>query len=155
MYPEQEPPPPEPPAAPAAPKRPWEIVLTTTPVVLTVLGTVLAGLSNSEMTLAQYFRTLAAQSQSKVADQWGFYQAKRIRGTTMEAVLDLLPIQARPGKVKYTGLLNALFRLQRRQDAAQNALVDFTTALDKHKADLPPELNKTLAGWSRELEQMG
>src|SRR5262245_5101705 len=85
-------------APPAPPKPAWDLILTTTPVVLTVLGTILAGLSNSEMTLAQYYRTLAAQSQAKVADQWSFYQAKRIRGTTLETTVDLMPLQAQPGK---------------------------------------------------------
>ncbi len=158
MQPEQEPTPPPPSApdaAPAPPKRIWDTVLTTTPLILTAMGTVLAGLSSSEMTLAQYFRTLAAQSQSKVADQWGFYQAKRIRGTTMDAVLDLLPLQGRPGKVKYAGLLNALLRLQHRQEAAQHALIDTMLAIKEHRTDLPEDLTRMLGGWSKELEWLG
>jgi hypothetical protein len=88
--------PPAPAETPAAKKRKTarEIAFTTTPVVLTVIGTVLAGLSSSEMTLAQYYRTLAAQSQSKAANQWNFFQVKRIRGTSLEVFLDLLPLQA-------------------------------------------------------------
>src|SRR5947207_5480465 len=80
-----------------APRNVWETVLTTTPVVLTVLATLLAGLSSSEMTQAQYFRSLAAQSQSKAGDQWGFFQAKRIRGTSFELSVARLPILARAG----------------------------------------------------------
>jgi hypothetical protein len=157
MQPEQEPTAPTTPATaqPAEPKPIWDTVLTTTPVVLTVLGTVLAGLSTSEMTLAQYYRTLAAQSQSKVGDQWGFYQAKRIRGTTMDAVLDLLPVQARPGKVRYAALLTALLRLQHRQEAAQQSLNDFIATMNKHKTELPAELSRMLGGWSKELERLG
>jgi hypothetical protein len=78
-----------------SPKSTWETVLTLTPVVLTVLGTLLAGLSSSEMTLAQYHRTLAGQSQSKAGDQWAFFQAKRIRGQSMEGSLDLFPALSR------------------------------------------------------------
>src|SRR5262249_60695012 len=84
----------------AAPARSaWDTILTTTPVVLTVIGTLLAGLSSSEMTLAQYYRSLAAQSQSKAGDQWSFFQAKRIRGQTQEATLELLPALSRVGNV--------------------------------------------------------
>src|ERR1700752_1218596 len=68
----------------------WGTILTTTPVVLTVLATILAGLSNSEMTQAQYHRSLAAQSQSKAGDQWNFFQAKRIRGMSLQTTIDLL-----------------------------------------------------------------
>src|ERR1700730_8150635 len=73
------------------PKSLWESVFTITPVVLTVLATILAGLSNSEMTQAQYHRSLAAQYQSKVGDQWAFFQAKRIRGSGLEIAADHLP----------------------------------------------------------------
>jgi hypothetical protein len=69
----------------------WGGILTATPVVLTVLATILAGLSNSEMTQAQYHRSLAAQYQSKVGDQWAFFQAKRIRGSGLETAADHLP----------------------------------------------------------------
>ncbi len=68
----------------------WGKVLTATPVVMTVLATMLAGLSSSEMTRAQYARSHAAQLQSKAGDQWGFFQAKRLRGALQENTLDLL-----------------------------------------------------------------
>src|ERR1700687_5695961 len=69
----------------------WGTILTTTPVILTVLATILAGLSNSEMTQAQYHRSLAAQYQSKAGDQWWVFQAKRIRGSALENAADHLP----------------------------------------------------------------
>lgn len=112
-------------------KSKWDTVLTTTPVILTVMGTVLAGLSSSEMTLAQYYRTLAAQSQSKAANQWNFFQVKRIRGTSLEVFLDLLPAQARATTLDAPSLLaaaNAHLRELRRCRAAaarlQQAVVD-------------------------------
>src|SRR6266852_3465588 len=72
-------------------KKSWrEAVLTATPVVLTVVATILAGLSTSEMTQAQYHRSLAAQNQSKASDQWGFFQAKRSRATSERATADVL-----------------------------------------------------------------
>src|SRR5437016_14681066 len=77
--------------APAEPaKSPAERALAAVPVVLTVMATILAGLSSSEMTQSMYFRSLAAQDQSKAGSQWAFFQAKRIRGTTMESGGDLI-----------------------------------------------------------------
>ena len=78
----------------------WESVILMTPVVMTIFATLLAGMSSSEMTKAQYHRSLSGQNQSKVGDQWGFFQAKRIRGTAMEMGIDLLPITARPGPLQ-------------------------------------------------------
>jgi len=68
----------------------WGKTLTATPVVMAVVATMLAGLASSEMTRAQYARSLAAQQQSKAGDQWGFFQAKRLRGALQRNSLDLL-----------------------------------------------------------------
>ena len=66
----------------------WGKVLSVTPVAMTVIATMLAGLSSSEMTRAQYERSLAAQRQSKAGDQWSFFQAKRLRSTVLRSTLD-------------------------------------------------------------------
>lgn len=66
----------------------WGKILGMTPVVMTVIATLLAGLSTSEMTKAQYVRSLAAQLQAKAGDQWGFFQAKRLRGAIQSGALD-------------------------------------------------------------------
>lgn len=68
----------------------WGKILAATPVVMTVIATALAGLASSEMTRAQYNRSLAAQLQSKAGDQWGFFQAKRLRGALQRNTLDIL-----------------------------------------------------------------
>src|SRR5215469_10803060 len=65
-------------------------ILSATPVVMAVVATMLAGLSSSEMTRAQYDRSLAAQQQSKAGDQWSFFQAKRLRGAMQRNTADLL-----------------------------------------------------------------
>ncbi len=65
-------------------------ILSLTPVVMTVIATMLAGLSSSEMTRAQYDRSLAAQRQSKAGDQWNFFQGKRLRAVMLRGTLDLL-----------------------------------------------------------------
>lgn len=92
-------------AAPA-PKSKWETVFTTTPVVLTILATILAGLSSGEMTRAQYYRAMAAQFQSKATDQWSFFQAKRIRGAMLE---ENLPAYAgRPAQIDPARMLTAM-----------------------------------------------
>ncbi len=68
----------------------WGKVLTMTPVVMTVIATMLAGLASSEMTKAQYDRSLAAQQQSKAGDQWGFFQAKKLRSAIQSGSLDVV-----------------------------------------------------------------
>ncbi len=68
----------------------WNTLLTSLPVGLTILATAFAGLSSSEMTQSMYYRSLAAQHQSKAGDQWSFFQAKRIRGTNLEMTAELL-----------------------------------------------------------------
>ena len=68
----------------------WGRILSATPVIMTVIATMLAGLASSEMTRAQYTRSLAAQQQAKAGDQWNFFQAKRLRGSMQQSTLDLL-----------------------------------------------------------------
>jgi hypothetical protein len=68
----------------------WGRILAATPVVMAVVATMLAGLSSSEMTRAQYERSMAAQRQSKAGDQWSFFQAKRLRGAIQKNTVDLL-----------------------------------------------------------------
>jgi hypothetical protein len=68
----------------------WGKILSATPVVMTVVATMLAGLASSEMTRAQYDRSLAAQQQSKAGDQWSYFQAKRLRGALQRNTLDIL-----------------------------------------------------------------
>ena len=74
----------------------WGKILTATPVIMTVVSTMLAGLASSEMTRAQYSRSSAAQQQAKAGDQWGFFQAKRLRSSMQRTTLDLLQATAEP-----------------------------------------------------------
>lgn len=93
-----DPQPPEPAAIALVPKPKgtWGMILTATPVALTALATAFAGLSSSEMTQAMYHRSLAAQHQSRAGDQWAFFQAKRIRGSTIESSLEVLQATGHP-----------------------------------------------------------
>ncbi len=72
------------------PSTTWGKVLTATPVAMTVIATMLAGLASSEMTEAGYARSLAAQQQSKAGDQWSYFQAKRLRSALQHSTLDVL-----------------------------------------------------------------
>src|SRR3954464_1655180 len=88
-----------------APQTTFGKILTATPVAMAVLATMLAGLASSEMTKAQYDRSLAAQQQSKAGDQWSFFQAKRLRGAyqrntadLLQSVTDIAPIE--PAAIK-------------------------------------------------------
>ena len=83
------------------PQTPWGKMLVATPVIMTVVATLLAGLASSEMTTAQYDRAYAAQLQSKAGDQWSYFQAKKIRGAMqlnslalLEATVDVHPLPA-------------------------------------------------------------
>ena len=72
------------------PPNKWGKILGITPIVMTVIATMLAGLASSEMTKAQYDRASAAQLQSKAGDQWSYYQAKKLRSAVAHNTLDLL-----------------------------------------------------------------
>ena len=72
------------------PQTTWGKILSATPVVMAVIATMLAGLSSSEMTKAQYDRSLAAQLQSKAGDQWGYFATKKTRSLVQRDTLDVL-----------------------------------------------------------------
>ena len=72
------------------PQSNWGKILSATPVVMTVIATLLAGLATSEMTRAQYDRALGAQLQSKAGDQWGYFQAKKLRSALQRNSFELL-----------------------------------------------------------------
>ena len=77
-------------AAAESPKTFSERIFTSTPVAMTMVATLLAGLSTSEMTRAQYDRSMAAQLQAKAGDQWSFFQAKRLRGSLQQNDADVI-----------------------------------------------------------------
>jgi hypothetical protein len=107
------------------PQTTWGRILLATPVVMTVVATLLAGLASSEMTRAQYNRSFAAQQQAKAGDQWSFFQAKRLRGTMQLGTLDLLKIAA-PARPLDEAVLKKFGE------------VDAATAAALLKAELPP-----------------
>src|SRR5262249_34092358 len=65
-------------------------ILGATPVIMAVVATMLAGVASSEMTRAQYQRSLGAQQQSEAGGQWRFFQAKCLRGAVQHNTADLL-----------------------------------------------------------------
>jgi hypothetical protein len=98
-----------PPAAPR--KSSWDTVLTATPVALTVVATILAGLSSGEMSRAQYHRALAAQDQSKTSDEWAFFQAKKLRATAAAAGASQMQLQSTRQPVSAAALTALVDRL--------------------------------------------
>ena len=72
------------------PQTKWGKILLSTPVIMTVIATLLAGLASSEMTRAQYDRAYGAQLQSKAGDQWAYFQAKKLRGAMQRNSYDIL-----------------------------------------------------------------
>lgn len=103
--------------------------LAATPVVMTVIATLLAGLASSEMTKAQYQRAYAAQLQSRAGDQWAFFQAKRLRGEMQRNTLDVLGGDAALAAVSMPALPEPPAAL-----APDPAVV---AALDAARADAP------------------
>jgi hypothetical protein len=132
------------------PKSVWETIFTLTPVVLTVLATLLAGLSNSEMTQAQYHRSLAAQYQSKVGDQWAFFQAKKIRGTALENAAEQLHVTGKFDAAQVKSLAHQLTAaVERAADDARKA--DEAAGLVKPVASGDP--TEDTAKKAKELEE--
>jgi hypothetical protein len=89
------------------PPNKWGKILGATPIVMTVIATMLAGLASSEMTKAQYDRASAAQLQSKAGDQWGYYQAKKLRSAVARNSLDLLAATSDMSPLTADALLGA------------------------------------------------
>ncbi len=89
------------------PQNKWGKILGATPIVMAVIATMLAGLASSEMTKAQYDRSLAAQLQSKAGDQWSYYQAKKLRSAVARNNLDLLAATAEVKPLDASALENA------------------------------------------------
>src|SRR5262249_7661323 len=121
------------PQTPPAQKSLFDKVLTATPVILTIVATFLVGQSSSEMTQAQYHRASASQNQSKVADQWAFFQAKRIRGTSHEVTAELLSALKDTEVFTRDTLPAAADGLAREMAAAEKIGSTFAEALGKDK----------------------
>lgn len=117
------------------PKGIWGSILTTTPIVLTVLATAFAGLSSSEMTQSMYYRSLAAQHQSKAGDQWAFFQVKRTRGTNLETTVQLLQSVA-PGDDFAPAQIDIVCQemLQRLKQAKQEPATEAAAKIEKIRA---------------------
>jgi hypothetical protein len=111
------------------PQTPWGKLLAATPVVMTVLATMLAGLASNEMTRAQYQRSLASQKQSKAGDQWGLFQAKRLRGIGLKTEGEFLQITAEVGRLTPGGLSGAVGGLPDRLERCRAAAARLQAAL--------------------------
>jgi len=128
-----------------------EKLMTYTPVVLTVVATLLAGLSSSEMTAAQYFRSSAAQAQSKAGDQWSLFQTKRSRAINMNTTQDLLwglgetpsadPAETAATLQDLTNQLKKVQQLATRIGVPAAALVEDLRAADRAVAALQTALH--------------
>jgi hypothetical protein len=125
-------------------------LLTATPVVMAVVATMLAGLASSEMTRAQYDRSLGAQQQSKAGDQWSFFQAKRLRGAyqlnTAEILQSLSEVHSLdPAALKQWAAGNAELAAALDTPAGQQALALLKTGQVPRTAP-PPEVDPKVKG---------
>jgi hypothetical protein len=118
-----------------------ENIIIYTPVVLAVLATVLAGISSSEMSAAQYYRSIAAQMQSKVSDQWGFFQAKRLREEQCNTSIQILQNLTHPTPLDPQSLRAAGEHLI---DQMKRAIIETVDA--SYSAATEPSVAKQLTG---------
>lgn len=126
-----------PPPDQAKPKKNmWERVITITPVVMTVVATLLASQSTGEMTRAQYHRSLASQNQSKAGDQWSFFQAKRTRKLIADKTSDLLHSMAVPKAIEPAELISGIARVSSRYNAISKEANQLMDTLRGAKASL-------------------
>jgi len=130
---------------PGKKRSPWDKIIVSTPVILTVVATILAGMSSSEMSNAQYYRSLAAQMESKVSDQWGYYQAKRIRAQQCDSTLQILTTMTPPTPFDPKALQDMTSRLadQMKQSSAVAATLspsgDAVASLSTQFGKLPAD----------------
>jgi hypothetical protein len=125
-------------------KKLFDIVLTSTPVILTVIATFLVGQSTGEMTRAQYFRAVASQNQSKAGDQWGLFQAKRMRGQGQEMAAALLLAQNRTLFTRTTFFEVAQGTVDELRRAESTAVEEKQKAVADDLKKLIPKAEKTL-----------
>src|SRR5262245_15113682 len=100
------------------------------------------------MTQAMYHRSLAAQHQSRAGDQWAFFQAKRIRGSTLESSVELLQGLSHPEPFSFARADEALVRMEgllsqtRNGPGGEDPAKAAATAV-KNTRDLISQLNRT------------
>ena len=123
------------------PQTPWGKVLGMTPIVMTVIATLLAGIASSEMTHAQYDRALAAQLQSKAGDQWGYFQAKKMRGALQQNTLELLQATVDVPPLDTAGIEAAVAALKSPSAAQTLAAVEKT---ELPAAPIPAEIKPSV-----------
>ncbi len=130
------------------PQTKWGKILLATPVVMTVIATLLAGLASSEMTRAQYDRALGAQLQSKAGDQWAYFRAKKLRGAMQRNSLELLTATTEVKLIENPVLDKIPVPAPTSMDATVSAALE---AIEKQKPEteiaalLKPVDDKTLA----------
>lgn len=123
------------------PENKWGKILLMTPVIMTVVATLLAGLASSEMTRAQYDRALGAQLQSKAGDQWSYFQAKKLRGAIQRNSYDLLTATT---DIRQTEIPGAANPSTPKINIADEKIVAALEALESQKPE--PEIAQLLNG---------
>lgn len=131
------------------PQNSWGKILGMTPIIMTVIATLLAGLASSEMTRAQYVRALAAQLQSKAGDQWGYFQAKKLRGALQQNTLEMLQATIEIPPLDVAGISDALASLK--SSAAALTLA----ALEKNELPAIPAGAEMKPGVKAALDALG
>jgi hypothetical protein len=133
----------------------WSVILTSTPVVLTVVATILAALSNGELTQAHYHRALAAQYQSKANDQWTFFQFKRSRGQQTKLAGDRLPVLSKTDKLEAATLRASAVQLVNDLQYVEKEVLSLNSLLLSSKSILGSQGDKLRRVTERLLQIIG
>jgi hypothetical protein len=113
-------------------KEPWLNYLATTTVVFAVFAT----LSTFK---AGGFSTLAVLSQNQASDQWGYYQAKSIKGYLYEIQKEKISMEmktsAGPLKSGYEGLILRYEEKLKKYESEKAAIMKDAQALEERRED--------------------
>lgn len=126
-------------ASPDPPSSLLDKVGAALPVALTALATAFAGMSTTELSRSMYWKSQAAQDQSKAANQWALFGFKRSRALEMEAA-------AAAGR-------SAAAYLRLRFDPAGGEAAGWLNGDGPPRVELPPPANPDLAQLVKDIRE--
>lgn len=116
---------------PAPPRSFWDKLGAVLPIALTALATIFASMSNGALQEAMYWKSQAAQDQSRATNQWSLAGFKRDRALIMQTTAALLRAQSGYASVDFIVPQDA-------KDETRKALAWLTEKGDKGG---PPRVN--------------
>jgi len=119
---------------PAPPRSFWDKLGAVLPIALTALATIFASMSNGALQEAMYWKSQAAQDQSRATNQWSLAGFKRDRALIMQTTAALLRAQSGYASVEFVLPPDA-------KDDTRKALAWLTEKTPKGEMAHPPRVN--------------